>query len=157
MPPLAERVADAKAPREGRLNAVWALTRIDGPAVRKAVRPALADADLDVRLAAIHSAGLHRDVGALEDLIKLLAHADFAVRRQAATALGRIGKPDAVPPLLNALRDGAADRWLEHALIYALIQIADRDATRRGLSDASPAVQRGADRARSNGQRRPDP
>ena len=144
VPPLAERLADAKAPREGRLNAVWALTRIDGAAARQAVRPALADADLDVRLAAIHSAGLHRDIDATEDLIKLLTNADFAVRRQAATALGRIGKPDAVPALLNGLREGAADRWLEHALIYALIQIGDRDATRRGLADASPAVQRGA-------------
>ena len=144
VPPLAERLADAKAPREGRLNAVRALTRIDGPAAHQAVRPALADADLDVRLAAIHSAGLHRDVDSLEDLIKLLPHVDFAVRRQAATALGRIGNQDAVPPLLNALREGGADRWLEHALIYALIRIADRDATRRGLSDASPAVQRGA-------------
>ncbi len=144
VPPLAMRVADARAPRQVRLNAVRALTRIDGPAARKAVRPALADADLDVRLAAIHSAGLHRSVGALNDLIKLLTHADFAVRRQAATALGRIGKPEAVPPLLGALRDGAADRWLEHALIYALIRIDDRDATRRGLSDPSPAVQRGA-------------
>ena len=137
-------MADARAPRQVRLNAVRALTRIDGPAARKAVRQALTDADLDVRLAAIHSAGLHRDVGALNDLIKLLTHADFAVRRQAATALGRLGKPEAVPPLLGALRDGAADRWLEHALIYALIQIADRDSTRRGLADSSPAVQRGA-------------
>ena len=144
VPRLAERVGDVKAPREGRLNAVWALTRVDGPAARRAVRPALADADLDVRLAAIHSAGLHRDVDSSEDLIKSLTHADFAVRREAAAALGRIGKPDAVPPLLNALRDGAADRWLEHALIYALIRIGDRDATRRGLSDAGPAVQRGA-------------
>jgi putative heme-binding domain-containing protein len=81
---------------------------------------------------------------ALPDLLKLLKDSDPAARRQAATALGRLGKPDAAAPLLDALRDGAADRWLEHALIYALIQIGDRDATQRGLADASPAVQRGA-------------
>ncbi len=144
VPPLAERLADAKAPREGRLNAVWAITRIDGAAARKAVRPTLADGDLDVRLAAIHSAGLHRDLDALGDLVKLMTSPDFAVRRQAATALGRLGKSDAIPALLDALRDGGADRWLEHALIYALIQIHAPEATRRGLSDANPAVQRGA-------------
>ena len=144
VPALAERLADGKAPREGRLNAVWALTRIDGTAARQAIRPALADDDLDVRLAAIHSAGLQRDIDATPDLIMLLTHADFAVRRQAGDGARPHRQAGRRAGMLNSLRDGAADRWLEHALIYALMQIGDRKATRRGLADASPAVQRGA-------------
>ena len=60
-----------------------------------------------------------------------------------AAALGRLGGRDTVPKLLEALR-GGADRFVEHALVYALIEIGDRAATLAGLTDASPAVNRGA-------------
>ena len=124
---------------------VWALMRIDAAAVREAVRPALADADLDVRLAANHSAGLNRDEGAFAPLLKAAAVGqDPAVRREAATALGRLGEKSAVPELLDGLGSAGDDRWLEHALIYALIRLNDPQATRRGLADHRPAVQRGA-------------
>ncbi len=43
----------------------------------------------------------------------------------AAEALGRIGDKSAVPALLKAAGQ-PADRVLEHGLIYALIEIADR-------------------------------
>src|SRR5262249_44656581 len=66
-----------------------------------------------------------------------------AVRREAATALGCIGRSAAVPALLAALRHGG-DRFLEHAQVYALIAIADRVATLEGLHSDNPGVQRGA-------------
>jgi putative heme-binding domain-containing protein len=66
-----------------------------------------------------------------------------AVRREAATALGRLRRPVAVAALLEGLRTGG-DRFLDHALIFALITIADQEATRNGLADANPAVRRGA-------------
>ena len=47
----------ASGPVTARLNAVWALTRIDGDAARAAVRAALDDPDSTVRQAAAHSAG----------------------------------------------------------------------------------------------------
>jgi HEAT repeat protein len=245
-----------------RLNAVWALTRIDGPEARAAVRYALVDHDAGVRQAAVYSAGLHRDAGA-----EALRIDPPATRREAANALGRIGRvkgvegalvvqapppqpgqpqqPDvapqpaaiagpqaapvtapapapapeptpapaaapapaadakaapvastapatapttgpttapataptagpatapgaqptavapapqqvaaappaaplppspAVPALLDALRDGP-DRSLEHAVVYALIRIADREGTQKGLQDPDPAARRGA-------------
>ena len=65
------------------------------------------------------------------------------IRREAATALGRIKSRQAVPALLITLR-GNADRFLEHALIYAMIRIDDRFATLEGLKNADPIVQRGA-------------
>jgi HEAT repeat protein len=66
-----------------------------------------------------------------------------AVRRQAATALGRLRRAEAVPALLQGLHD-ADDRFLEHALIFALIQIDNRKATLAGLRSGGPKVQRGA-------------
>ena len=49
----------------------------------------------------------------------------------------------AVPALLEALR-GNPDRFLEHAIVYALVRIRDEQATRKGLQDPDPSVRRGA-------------
>jgi putative membrane-bound dehydrogenase-like protein len=141
---LAAWVALAKTSADSRLNCLWALTHIEDPAARTAIRGLINDADLDVRLAAIYAAGFHNDNDALEPLVKALADADAAVRRQAATALGRLGKADAVPALLRALAGARDDRWLDHAVVYALIQIAHPEAVRAGLGRDNTAVQRGA-------------
>jgi putative membrane-bound dehydrogenase-like protein len=126
-----------------RRNAVWSLTRIDGPAARAAVRGVLADADPSVRQAAVYSAGLHRDAEARPALVDTLRAAAPPLRREAATALGRIGNAAAVPALLAALRP-EDDRMLEHALIYALIEIADLPALTKALSGDNAVVRRAA-------------
>lgn len=124
-------------------HAVWALCRHASDSARAALRLALDDDDDSVRLAAVHSVGTLRDAGSLPRLIELLGDAEPPIRREAATALGRIGDAAAVPGLLATLA-AADDRFLEHALIYALIEIEEASATRAGLSDASPRVRRGA-------------
>jgi putative membrane-bound dehydrogenase-like protein len=126
-----------------RRNALWTLSRIDDTTARGAVRAALQEKELSLRLTACTSAGLNRDPDALPQLMALLKDQSPPVRREAATALGRLRKPAAVPGLLDALRPGG-DRFLEHALVYALIQIGDRLGTVKGLADASPQVRRGA-------------
>jgi putative membrane-bound dehydrogenase-like protein len=122
----------------GRLNAVWALGRRGVP-----TREALEDKDPAVRLAAAHMAGQHFDRAALPGILRLLKDPAPQVRREAATALGRLRDRSAVSPLLDAVRAGA-DRFLEHSLIFALIQIDDREGTLAGLSDANPNVRRAA-------------
>ncbi len=139
---LQRAVASAPSVRTRR-NAVWAATRLDTPAARAVARAALADRDVSVRIAAAHTVGLLRDAEAQARLEDLVIHDTPAVRRQAATALGRLGRAAAVPALLRSLGRGS-DRFLEHALIYALIRIADRDATLAGLRDPNPAVRRAA-------------
>jgi len=124
-------------------NAIWALTRIDGAPARAAVAAALSDKDQSVRLAAIHSAGMHKDAKAGSALIRLLAHDDPATRRQTATALGRLQLQDAAPALLESVRS-ATDRFLEHALIYALIQIGDAERLGLALHDPHAKVCRAA-------------
>ncbi|MEC8973474.1 MAG: HEAT repeat domain-containing protein, partial [Verrucomicrobiota bacterium] len=111
----------------GRQNAVWALSRIEGDGARRATRAALGDMAPDVQQAAAHSIGLHRDAGALDGLIRILRTATPPVCRAAAEALGRIGSPRAVTPLL-ALADEPMDRTLEHSVTYALIEIGQPDA-----------------------------
>ena len=73
----------------------------------------------------------------------LAASDSSAVGREAATALGRIGDRSALPALFTGL-NFAGDRFLEHALIFALIRIGDRASTLKGLEIASTGVKRGA-------------
>ncbi len=126
-----------------RRNAVWALTRIASPAAMAALRSALADEARSVRQAAVHSAGTNRDREAVKPLIRLAVSDEPPVQRAAAEALGRIGDAACAPVLFDVVRT-QTDRFLEHALMYALISINDPDATKAGLADASPLVRRAA-------------
>lgn len=124
---------------EARLNAVWALTRIDEPEARKAVRKAFEDSDDTVRQAAAHSASVWRDKGAVSELINQLNTGSPALQRSAAEALGRIGDSNAVAALVRAAAS-CRDRILEHSLIYALIEIGDPAAISEFAAPASGAA-----------------
>jgi putative heme-binding domain-containing protein len=128
---------------EVRLGAVWAACRIAGPAARAVVRAGLDDPDATVRQAALHATGLWRDRNATPRLRALLSSADAAHRRAAAEAIGRVGAKEAVPELLAAAGQ-PADRMLEHALTFALIEIADRPATQAALDDTNARTRRAA-------------
>jgi putative membrane-bound dehydrogenase-like protein len=155
--PALERLLDNGHRREPgeRLHAVWALTRIDEPQARVAVRKALDDPDETVRQAALNSVSLWRDHGALLKLIEIVGEPVEIVgeptakrwplhnRRAAAEALGRLGDRAAVRPLIRAaMRAKAPDRTLEHSLTYALMEIGDDEPLRAaaGLSDESGFV-----------------
>ena len=118
---------------------------MDTPEARAVLGQALRDPDLSVRLTAAHAVGLNRISEELPQMLTMAAAAgdEPAARRAAATALGRLKRHEAVPVLLHGLREDN-DRFLDHALIYALIEIADRRATLTGLSDPNPRVRRGA-------------
>jgi putative membrane-bound dehydrogenase-like protein len=120
-----------RSPDAGR-NAVWVATRIDNLRARRSVQAFLFDADETVRQVALHSVSLWRDREALPRLLEWLDDGPPQNRRAAAEALGRIGDKSAVPALLNALQN-PVDRFLEHSLIYALIEINDPEGTAAGL------------------------
>jgi len=115
-----------------RRNSIWSLCRNDSDEARAATRDGLRDMDRSVRQAAAHAAGLWRDRLAREELEELLGDGSVQVRRSAAEALGRLKDPAAVAKLLAA-SNGIRDRVLEHSIIYALIEIAQPGATRKGL------------------------
>jgi len=139
---LAQLLASS-AVATNRARAVWALTRIDTPASREAIRDAIATRDPSGRQIAARAAGTLRDEGAVDQLLGLLNDKELPVRREAATALGRIGDRRAVPALLAALQSNE-DRAAEHAAIFALIQLNDRAATLPGLTNESPQIRRAA-------------
>ena len=85
---------------------------------------------------------MERDAEALSALTSLVASDEPPLRLKAAEALGRIGRPAAVAAVLESLRQGVTDRFLEHALIFALVRIDDRSSTLTALTDPNPNVRR---------------
>lgn len=124
-----------------RRDVAWALTGMPTPGARRAratipPRHQRRGAGRGVQLVA-----LWRDALAFEAVQGLLrSDSPGRTARLAATALGRIGASLAVSNLLAARRRG--DRALEHALTYALIEIAEPTATAQGLVSASMDAQR---------------
>jgi|GEM_PF-28728 len=143
IPALRETLAQSKS-IQARRNAVWALTRMPSTAARKAARAALEDESVSVRLTAARGVSTRRDKGALPSLLKLLVTDEPAIRRECATALGRIGDKAAIPALLKSLETADGDRFLQHSLIYALIELSDAPAVRIGLTSNHPLIQQGA-------------
>jgi putative membrane-bound dehydrogenase-like protein len=139
--PALERAVRTATLVTTRRNAIWALTRIDDPRGRDAVRIALRDRDSSVQHAAAHSVSVWRDGAAAPTLRQLLRSPSAAIRRVAAEALGRIGDAQAVPDLL-ASAASAADAAAEHSIAYALIEIGDPAATARGLEAPSTRTKR---------------
>jgi putative membrane-bound dehydrogenase-like protein len=126
---------------EARRNAVWVAVRLDHPAAREFLKEALTDRDESVQMAALHCVSLLQIKTSLPK--SLLMSGSPHVRRATAEALGRIGDSTAVPALVDALgKDN--DRGMEHALIYALIEIGDRDKLAGVLKSANLRQRRAA-------------
>ncbi len=143
IPAMAKTLSDSNSV-QARRNATWTLTRIHTQNARATVRRALDDKSFSVRLTAARSVSTHRDKEARGKLEELVISDKPAIRRECATALGRIGDKASVPTLLRSLETAADDRFLQHALIYALIEIGDAEAVRVGLDSSHPLVQQGA-------------
>lgn len=131
-----------------RQNAIWALTRIIGqgdslPMAQRAIRMALDDSDADIRQTACRSIATYPDPAASNKLAEMAVNDVAPVRREAAKALGRIGRPGAIPALLTAIsRVSPIDRAENHAITYALIEINDSKTLTAELQNPSPKVRR---------------
>ncbi|HWN95567.1 MAG TPA: PVC-type heme-binding CxxCH protein, partial [Methylomirabilota bacterium] len=123
------------------LNAVWALTQIESPRAREAVRMASKSRMGVVRIAGLHSASAWRDPGAVTEAVAGLGSGSPHLARVASETLGRLGDKRAAPDLLAATQY-RTDRALEHALTYALIETADPIGTAKALSSEDPVQQR---------------
>jgi putative membrane-bound dehydrogenase-like protein len=142
VPAIVEQLREETA-AASRQNAVWALTRIDAEPARAAVRTQLTDRDSGVRQAACHAAGLHRDADALGALAQIVQDDEPPTARAAAEALGRLGLPEACPPLLAAA-SRKVDRAFDHSITYALIETAEPGPLQNALASGHPAARRAA-------------
>jgi hypothetical protein len=78
-------------------------------------------------------------------LLNILAHDAPGQQRAAAEALGRFGDRACVPALFSAVVDQAhADRFLEHSLLFAMIELDDAPTTRSYLHSDDLVARRAA-------------
>ena len=155
-----QQVLSSKDPHH-RLQAVWALTWIDDDRSRELVRGALDDADETVRQAALHSISLRKDKQAAGQLASIVKKGTPHNRRAAAEALGRLGSANDVAKLLAAVPmailttdDGGIlvfgtneirlDRFLEHSLIFAAMELNEPDELRELLAHKNDFIRRAA-------------
>jgi putative heme-binding domain-containing protein len=132
---------DLRQENRGRaaMERVWALSQIETPESRQLIREYFfAQASESIQRVAMQSISLNRDAGGKGLLARTLHFNKRASnRRIAAEALGRLGDRFAGQNLLEAA-EKADDRILQHSIIYALIELADPPATRKGLVSKEP-------------------
>ncbi len=105
-----------------RRSSVWILSRLGSDAAKAHLSNALADSSASVRQSACTALGGFANHLPVSKLRKLLRDNSLAVQREAAVALGRTGDKAAVPYLLQQI-GRELPRPLEHAILYALIQL----------------------------------
>jgi putative membrane-bound dehydrogenase-like protein len=166
MPELERILTGGQADATARINAVWTLARMKFSESTDLIYGALTDPEAGVRQAACNALSvtrtwqivaanqpaernieLERNATLSGALAGIVRGDDAAVARSAAAALGRMGESRAIGTLTGRLGRSDGDRFLQHALVYALIEIDDFDATREGLKAADPAVISGTLRA----------
>jgi len=119
-----------------RATAVFALSQITDANATPMLIKSLDDPDDVVKVAAIRSLGLQKIKAAGPKLNELVVNGSAPVRRQSATALEQIGNPDAVDALLEAAKN-PQDRFVEHAIIHALIELGNTTPMLNALSNSS--------------------
>jgi quinoprotein glucose dehydrogenase len=148
---LAERGAMdalAGALRQGdqlaRLHAIWGLGQIGrrNADAFKLLVPLMSDQDAEVRAQAAKVLGDDRGSGtAFEKLVAALKDAEPRVRFYAALSLGKVGRAEALPAVLDMVRThGDGDPYLRHAGVMALAGINDRAGLQRAAGDTSSSV-----------------
>ncbi len=124
---------------DARTKAVFGLYRINTNESWEAIKEGFDNNHLEVRVATAKVAGLTGEAMFADLLTGMLGDDHSPVRRQAATALGQIGEKSAVPWLLKAA-ENTSDRFVDHAIIYALISIDEPEGVLAALSSGSDPV-----------------
>lgn len=140
IPTLQQIIAQSKDD-DVKASAVFALAKINTSKSLAAVRLLLSNAHVITRTAAVRALGLAQDKQAVAKLMELVQKDVPQVRRQAATALGQIGDTKAIPALLKAI-EKQNDRFVEHAIIYSLIDFNTPEPLIAGLKSSNVNVQK---------------
>ena len=151
---VAPRLAETAAKRDtqlARIHALWALGQLaaqasaESAALLAPVLPLLGDADAEIRAQAARQLGDRRVAAAFDALVQRLQDGSPRVRFFAALALGKLGRREAIGPLLAMLAENAdRDCYLRHAGVMALTWIGDVRSLAAAAEAESPAVRRAA-------------
>lgn len=126
-----------------RIHAIWALGHIAtvSPDALKPLLPLLNDPDPEVRAQSARILGDHHDQEAFSGFMRLLDDANLRVRYFAAMSLGKLGRAEAIGPVLRMLRENAdKDIYIRHAGVVALTWINDFSAIESAAKDSSRSI-----------------
>ncbi len=120
---IVEMLTSSEVPEHAKWHGIWTLDAIDGG---RSTRDSIIDLTgsehaESARGQAIRQLGIREVKRAQDVLLKYLDDDNASIRFRAATALGRIGNPDALEPLLETLDD--SDQFVRHAVSTALNRI----------------------------------
>jgi quinoprotein glucose dehydrogenase len=141
--PTLVRIASQSKDRLARLHAIWGLGQMGRtlPGALTPVTKLFTDADAEVRAQAAKVLGDNRLAGAFDKLLPLLKDSSARVRFFTAQSLGKLGRNEAVAPILEMLRENAdKDVYLRHVGVMALTRIGEPSQLQAAATDASASV-----------------
>jgi len=141
--PELQKIINQSKDEDTKASAVFAIARINTSQSALALRNLMSNPNAVTATAAIRSVGLAKDPQALGKLMEIVQKGNPQVRRQAATALGQIGDAKAIPALLKAANN-PDDRFVEHAIIYSLIQFNQPEPLLASLKTGSVNIKKAA-------------
>jgi quinoprotein glucose dehydrogenase len=140
--PTLRQVARSSGQPLARIHAIWGLGQLSNA---PEIKPLLTDADPEIRAQAAKVLGNLRDSGSSGDFVGMLEDKSPRARFFAAMGLGKIGKKEALPAVIEFIRkNDHQDRMLQHAGIMALSGIGEVEAIATLAKDGSPAVRMAA-------------
>lgn len=140
---------DSKSPLTKRQSAAWSLCQLGTPQALDVLSKQIAADDPSLQQIACHAVGLHRYQPAATTLLQQLKtqseidpiENQASVIRSLAEALGHVGDSAAQSQLLVTLDKSENDRFLEHALIHAMLEIERRSESGNLLQQAQSDAQ----------------
>ena len=113
-----------------RLNLLWALGQIDDPLTDGFLKAKLQSPNDEVTRVAAHYLSLRRSesgkwAGRQDEVLRVFEKLPASARRAIIEWIGRTGDVRDVPRLTTLAKGANSDRFLEHSLIYALVELGD--------------------------------
>ncbi|MBE7540164.1 MAG: HEAT repeat domain-containing protein [Opitutaceae bacterium] len=141
--PLLTQIASHHYNQLARIHGIWALGQVGRkqPEAYRVVLPLLSDADPEVRAQSAKVLGDGRVAVAFEPLLTALKDSSGRVRFFAAQSLGKLGRAEAAPALIEVARENAdQDLYLRHAVVMGLVGGKNPRAMESAAADSSRAV-----------------
>lgn len=141
--PSLQQIISQSKDEDIKASAVFAISRINTSKSATVLRSLMSNQNAVAATAAIRSIGLSKDKLAVGKLMEIVQKGNPQVRRQAATAIGQIGDAKAIPALIKAANN-PDDRFVEHAIIFSLIQFNQAEPLLAVLKSGSANVKKAA-------------
>lgn len=137
------RTLGSSSSRLARIHAIWGLGQLarKDPKTYQQLLPLLKDKDEEIQCQAARLLGDGKVAKAFSGLMDLIKKDNARTQFFAAMALGKLGRKEAAPAILDVARNTAdKDAYLRHACVMGMVGLQDDKALAMAAKDSSPAV-----------------